>query len=148
MTALGTRTRVLFVCVHNSARSVMAEYFAREHGGGQVRAESAGFEPRELLPLAQEVMREIGLDLAGHRSRNIHDLARRGARFDYVVLCARETHGFALPVFPGARLLSWDLPEPCSFQGDAEEQLAQTRQVRDQLRDWVTAWLDSLAAGE
>lgn len=69
---------VLFVCVHNSARSRMAEAFLRKFGGEDFEIESAGFEPASINPLVIEVMREVGIDLSEKSTQSVFDLYKAG----------------------------------------------------------------------
>lgn len=135
--------RVLFVCTGNSARSQMAEGWLRHLSGGRVEAASAGTEPKGLHPLAVRVMAERGVDVSGQRSKPLSEVVDQA--FDLVVtVCdrARQT----CPVFPGARTLHWDLPDPASVDGP-EEALRLFREVRDELERRVRALLRSLGEG-
>jgi len=121
---------VLFLCTGNSARSQMAEGWLRHLSAGRVEAASAGTEPRGLHPLAVRVMAERGVDISRQRSKHLSEL--QGMRFDWVVtVCdrARQT----CPVFPGARAVHWDLPDPAEAEGSEEEVAEAFRRVRDDL---------------
>jgi ArsR family transcriptional regulator, arsenate/arsenite/antimonite-responsive transcriptional repressor / arsenate reductase (thioredoxin) len=113
-----TRTRVLFLCTGNSARSQMAEALADRLGGGAVEALSAGSRPKPLHPNAVRVMRERGIDLRGRRSKHLDELA--GRRFRYVVtLCDRVRE--VCPEFRGAPpRIHWSIADPASGGGDDE----------------------------
>gem|GEM_PF-75125 len=132
--------RVLFVCVHNSARSVMAEHFLRRHGGTSFLPESAGFEPGDVLPAAVEAMKEIGLDISAHKAQGVYELAEMGRTYDYIIAVCSDLHGHCLPDFPGAKILHWPFPEPSTFAGSWEERLARTRNVRDQIQQATLRW--------
>ena len=133
--------RVLFVCIHNSARSQMAEAFLNRIGGGRFTAESAGLEPGRLNPVVVEAMREAGIDLAGHATKSVDAMLARGTPFDYVVTVCDETSAERCPAFPGgAKRLHWPFPDPASFSGTPAEKLAGTRQVRDAIRRRVEDW--------
>jgi len=135
--------RVLFVCTGNSARSQMAEGWLRHLSGGRVEAASAGTEPKGLHPLAVRVMAERGVDVSGQRSKPLSEVADQA--FDLVVtVCDRARQN--CPVFPGARTLHWDLPDPASVDGP-EEALRLFREVRDELERRVRALLRSLGEG-
>jgi arsenate reductase len=127
--------RLLFVCIHNSARSQMAEAFANRAGRDAVAAMSAGLEAGMLNPLVVESMREIGVDISGHATRSVRDLLRAGERFDYVITVCDESRAEECPVFPGtAQRLHWNFPDPSSFTGDRNMVLAKIRVVRDAIR--------------
>jgi protein-tyrosine-phosphatase/N-acetylglutamate synthase-like GNAT family acetyltransferase len=117
--------RLLFLCVANSARSQMAEGLARRLFGERLAVESAGSRPSRVNPLAIEAMREVGVDLSGHHSKSVDDIARDGV--DHVVtLCAEEV----CPVWLGsAARLHWPIPDPAG-QG---ESLDGFRRARDEI---------------
>ncbi len=121
---------LLFLCVANSARSQLAEGLARALAPGGVSVASAGSQPTRVRPEAVAVMAEIGIDISGHRSTDVADVAPDGV--DAVVtLCADEV----CPTFPGDALrLHWGLPDPAAVRGDAETRLDAFRAVRDELR--------------
>jgi ArsR family transcriptional regulator, arsenate/arsenite/antimonite-responsive transcriptional repressor / arsenate reductase (thioredoxin) len=115
-------TRVLFLCTGNSARSQMAEALAAALSDGAIDAVSAGSRPKPLAPLAVEVMRERGIDIAGRRSKHLD--AFTGERFDHVItLCDRVRE--VCPDFPGGAVrVHWSVPEPAdraAFERTADE---------------------------
>ena len=129
------RTRVLFLCVHNSARSQMAEGLLRSMAGGAIEARSAGLQAGGLRQEAVTVMRELGLDISEQRSKSVDELA--GERFDVVVTTCEEAKE-ACPFFPGAReTFHWDLPDPAAVPGDETARLEAFREVRDELWAYV-----------
>jgi ArsR family transcriptional regulator, arsenate/arsenite/antimonite-responsive transcriptional repressor / arsenate reductase (thioredoxin) len=115
----GHRTRVLFLCTGNSARSQIAEALTEELGGGVVEARSAGSHPKPLHPNAVRVLSERGIDIAGRRSKHLDEFVSR--RFDHVVsLCDRVRE--VCPEFPGPPdLIHWSIPDPAR-EGDSDEQ--------------------------
>lgn len=137
-------TRVLFVCLHNSARSVMAEHFLRKYDGTSFLPESAGFEPTDVLPLAVEVMDEIGIDISGHRSQSVQELHQAGRSYDYIITLCSDFGGHSIPDFPGATLLHWSFEEPSTFNGSQQEKLFRTRKVRGQIQVATTNWVKEL----
>jgi arsenate reductase len=132
---MATKKRVLILCTGNSARSQMAEGLLRHDGGDCFDVESAGTKPGQVRPEAIAAMRELGIDISGHRSKHVDEFA--GQQFDTVLtVCdnARES----CPVFPGAaRILHRNFEDPAATQGSEEERLAVFRRVRDQLRDYL-----------
>lgn len=126
---------VLFVCTGNSARSQMAEGYLRRRYGDRYEALSGGTEPGEVRPLAVRAMREIGVDLSGHRSKSVDEFVNR--TIDVVVtLCdqARE----ACPFFPGGGLREHrGFEDPAAAQGDEDARMAVFRRVRDEITDWI-----------
>ncbi len=128
---MNERTRVLILCTGNSARSQMAEGLLRHEGESRVEVWSAGTRPSHVRPEAIEVMRELGIDISGHRSKSVDEFA--GRAFDYVItVCdnAREN----CPVFPGAtRRVHWSFDDPATVDGDVETRLAVFRRVRGEI---------------
>jgi arsenate reductase len=133
---MADRKRVLVLCTGNSARSQMAEGLLRHDGGDRFEVESAGVNPSRVRPEAVEAMREIGIDISGHRSKSADEFV--GQEFDYIItVCdnARET----CPVFPGSAERihrSFEDPPPPG-SASPEEMMAIFRRVRDEIRNWL-----------
>ncbi len=143
------KIRVLFVCVHNSARSQIAEAFLNSLAGEMFSASSAGLTPGTLNPLAIEVMKEVGIDISKNVPKSVFDLYKSGAFFAYVITVCDAEAAQRCPIFPGvSRRISWSFPDPASFTGSWEERLAQTRQVRDAIRDKIEEFTQAAAAGK
>ncbi|MFP6901898.1 MAG: arsenate reductase ArsC, partial [Opitutales bacterium] len=129
-------------CIHNSARSQMAEAFLNQMGEDRYVAESAGLEPSELNPVVVEAMHEVGLDLSENTCESIDDFLPREGEFAYVVTVCDETAAEHCPIFPGeVKRLHWDFPDPASFEGTFEDRLDRTREVRDLIRRRVAEWM-------
>ena len=137
-----TPIKVLFLCIHNSARSQMAEAFLKEYGGERYQVESAGLEAGKLNPLAVEAMNEVGIDIARNKTKNVFDFQKQGRTYDYVITVCDEASAARCPVFAGRHIkLNWGFPDPSQFSGTAEERLEQTRQVRDQIKEAVSRFI-------
>jgi arsenate reductase len=137
---------ILFVCTGNSARSQMAEAFARHYGKGQLEASSAGIDPKGLHPLTVKVMAEKGIDVSRQGSKALTDEMLRKA--DYVVtVCGHaDEHCPALPSH--VRKLHWPIEDPAILSGQApDEVLAAFRRARDELESRVRDLVASLGAG-
>jgi len=123
--------RVLILCTGNSARSQMAEGLLRHDAGNVYEVFSAGTKPTRVRPEAITVMREVGIDISGHRSKSVDEFA--GQDFDYVItVCdnAKES----CPIFPAnTKRIHWSIDDPAAVQGPEEERLAAFR-IRDELR--------------
>ncbi len=129
------KIKVLFVCVHNSARSQMAEAFLKHCGGERFEVESAGLSPGTLNPLAVEVMKEEGFDISTNQTKGVFDFVTSGRTFHYVITVCDHATAQACPVFPGiAKRLHWSFEDPSSFIGTHQEKLFKTREVRDQIK--------------
>lgn len=132
--------RVLILCTGNSARSQMAEGILRHDGGDKFEVFSAGVRPSAVRPEAIQVLREIGLDISGHRAKAVAEFV--GQDFDYIItVCdnAKET----CPIFPGkARRIHQSFTDPPAPNvGDDEHRLAIFRRVRDELRGWLRGFI-------
>jgi arsenate reductase (thioredoxin) len=140
------KRRVLFVCVHNSARSQMAEAFLKEEAGNRFEVESAGLEPGNLNPLAIAAMHEIGIDISANQTTSVASMIERGVKFDYVITVCDESSAERCPFFPGgAQRLHWSFRDPAALSGTAAEQMAGVREIRDAIRAKVRGWLSATA---
>jgi arsenate reductase len=129
------RSRVLFLCTHNSARSQMAEGLLRYLAGDRLEAYSAGTEATHVRPLAIRAMEEIGIDISGQESKTLHRYQQEP--FDYVITVCDDANE-ACPFFPGAQSrLHWSFEDPSKAEGSEEERLAVFRSVRDELRSRI-----------
>ena len=139
------RKKVLFVCIHNSARSQMAEAFLETLGGDRFEAHSAGLSPGKLNPLAVEVMQEVGVDISGNETKSVFDYFKEGTLFSYVITVCDQASGEKCPVFPGrVKRLHWSFPDPSAFQGTYQEKLEKTREVREEIKEAISRWLKEL----
>ena len=129
------KTKVLFLCTGNSARSQMAEGYLRHLAGEDYEVLSAGTAPVGLNPLAVEVMSEIGIDISRQASKNVSQFL--GASIPYVItVCDRARE--SCPIFPGAfRLIHWSFDDPAAVEGTREEKLAAFRRVRDEIAESI-----------
>ena len=135
------KQKVLFICVHNSARSQMAEAFLNEICGDHFEAHSAGLEPGKLNRLAVEAMREIGIDISQKQTQSAFDILKSGDRFEYVITVCDESSAERCPVFPSdAKRLHWSFPDPSALSGSHDERLEGTRKIRDQIRARIEMW--------
>jgi arsenate reductase len=141
------KTKVLFVCIHNSARSQMAEALLNAMCGDDFEATSAGLEPGSLNSYVVEAMREIGIDISQKQTKGVFDIYKSGEIFSYVITVCDEASREKCPIFPGVtRRLHWSFPDPASFQGDHDERLARVREVRDAITDSIQQWCEELTA--
>ncbi|MCM2356582.1 MAG: arsenate reductase ArsC [Geobacteraceae bacterium] len=135
------KVRVLFVCVHNSARSQMAEAFLNNLPGERFEARSAGLEPGQLNPYAVRVMEEAGIDISRNMTKDVFALYRKGELFNYVIAVCDEANAERCPIFPGhARRLNWSFADPSAVAGTDEEKLQGARRIRDQIRERIEQW--------
>ena len=129
------KQRVLILCTGNSARSQMAEGLLRHDAGERFDVESAGTKPSRVRPEAIAAMRELGIDISGHRSKSVDDFS--GQKFDYV-LTVCDNAKESCPIFPGPGVaIHRNFEDPAALQGSEEQRLAAFRCVRDQLREYL-----------
>ena len=139
LTDPSTPIRVLFVCTHNSARSVMAEVLLRHKGGGAFHVSSAGTEPGAVRPLTLRVLQEGGFDTSGLRSKSVDEFL--GQRFDYVITVCDQARQ-SCPVFPGSgESLHWGYEDPSEAGGTEEEKLAVYRRVFTQIGNRIAQFV-------
>ena len=133
-----TKHKVLFVCIHNSARSQMAEAFLKKYGQERFEAESAGLEPGRMNPNVVIVMKEVGIDLSGKGTQGVFDLYKKGTAYDAVITVCDGASAEKCPVFAGGgKRIAWSFDDPSSFKGSADEVLRHTREIRDEIEKTV-----------
>jgi arsenate reductase len=136
------KTRVLFLCTSNSARSQMAEAFLRAYAGDRYQAYSAGLEPKEIHPLVKKVMAEVGIDISRQRSKSLKDYMGR-VHFGYLITVCAQAEQKCPSTFPGmGQRLHWDIEDPAQFIGSDEEKLNKFQEIRDIVKKKVTDWVD------
>ena len=135
------KEKVLFICIHNSARSQMAEAWLKFICGERFEVESAGLEPGALNPLVVEAMREVGIDISKKETQAVFDVFKSGKLFVYVITVCDETSAERCPIFPGVTTrLHWSFPDPTGILGSDSEKLAKVREIRDEIRSKVEEW--------
>lgn len=138
---MSERTRVLFLCTRNSARSQMAEAFLRHHGGDRYEVHSAGLTPGRIDPMTIKVMAERDHDLSGHRAKGIEEYLGK-VLFQYLIIMCAEAEKNCPTVWPGvSERLAWPVEDPSAFLGPEEQRLAGFRAVRDRIEEMVKGWL-------
>jgi arsenate reductase (thioredoxin) len=139
------KVKVLFVCIHNSARSQMAEAFLNSLGNQFFEAESAGIEPGNLNPFVVNVMKESGIDISNYKTKSVTDMIKAGKTYDYVVTVCDPKAAEMCPIFPGkTERLHWEFSDPSSFQGSDDEKLAFTRSVRNAIKTAVEDFIKTI----
>ncbi|MEO0231287.1 MAG: arsenate reductase ArsC [candidate division WOR-3 bacterium] len=127
--------KVLFLCMHNSARSQMAEGLLKKLCGKDYEVYSAGINPKGVNPYAIKVMAEIGIDISGYRSKSIEEF--KDMEFDYVITVCDETKEVC-PFFPnGKKYLHKAFIDPSGFEGEEKEKIEVFRRVRDEIKKWI-----------
>ena len=129
------KKKVLFICTHNSARSQMAEGYMNAKYGDRYEVFSGGTEVTQVHPMAIAVMKEIGIDISGHRSKLIDELFGKGIE---TVITVCDSAQKACPFFPGAKEeIHQGFPDPSAFTGSDDEVRAGFRRVRDEIILWI-----------
>lgn len=139
------KIKVLFVCIHNSARSQMAEAYLNLYGADNFYAESAGIEPGNLNPRVIKVMKEEGIDISGKSTNSVFDFLKEGRKYDYVITVCDETSGEKCPYVPGmCERLHWGFDDPSSFGGSEDEIMNKIRKVRNEIKSKIINFVNSI----
>jgi arsenate reductase len=137
------KQKVLFICVHNSARSQIAAALLNETCGEFFEAQSAGLEPDTINPLAVEALQELGIDISKNITQRVFDVWKSGHIFQFVVTVCSEVEAEGCPMFPAVTTrLHWPFDDPSKFTGTQEERLERTRRVRDQIRAKIDSFCE------
>ena len=138
------KEKVLFVCIHNSARSQMAEALLNHLAGDKYEATSAGLEKGTLNQLAVRVMSEIGIDISKNQTKDVFEFFKSGRLFNYVVTVCDAANSERCPIFPGvSKTLHWSFEDPSSLSGTEEEKLEKTRKIRDEIQVEIRKFIES-----
>ncbi len=139
------KKKILFVCIHNSARSQMAEAFLNQICGEEFEAFSAGLEPGKLNPIVVEVMQEASIDISGNKTKSVFDMIKSGKLFAHVITVCDETSAERCPIFPGVtERLHWSFPDPSAIQGTHDDKLVRTREIRDLIKTKIEMWCEEV----
>jgi arsenate reductase len=134
------RTKVLFLCTGNSARSQMAEALLRKHAGQYFEVYSAGLEPVGVNPYTIQVLSEIGINTVHLQSKALSDFIGRH-HFGYLITVCSKAEANC-PIFPGMGIrLHWPFDDPAAFRGTDQETLSVFRSLRDQIDEKIVGWL-------
>jgi arsenate reductase len=135
-----TMKKILVLCTGNSCRSQIAEGYLRHFARGRAEVYSAGVETHGVNPRAIAIMKEDGIDIAGHTSNNVDEY--RDIAFDFVItVCdnARER----CPYFPtDAQKFHYNFPDPAKAAGSEEEIMAAFRAVREQIKEYSREFIE------
>lgn len=136
------KIKILFVCIHNSARSQMAEAFVNTYHSDKFFAESAGLEPGVLNPLVVKSMADIGIDISKNPTKDVFEFFKNGRIFDYVITVCDEASGQRCPIFPGAlKKINWSFEDPSALTGTEEEKLSRISLIRDSIKTKLEEFL-------
>ena len=139
------KIKVLFVCVHNSARSQMAEAFLNNIAGNRFAAESAGLEPGTLNPLVVKAMQETAINISQNETNDVFEYFKQGRLYSYVITVCDETSGERCPLFPGfAKRIAWTFDDPSSLAGTEEEKMEKVRVIRDEIKEKILHFIEEV----
>jgi arsenate reductase (thioredoxin) len=134
---------VLFVCLHNSARSQMAEAYLNKFGGNLYTADSAGIEAGKLNPYVVRALAEEEIDISQHPTNSVFDYFKKGRSFDVVVKVCDQATGERCPIFPMVlHQLNWSFTDPSKFEGTDEEIMSQVRVVKNQIKEKILEFIE------
>jgi arsenate reductase len=132
------KIRVLFICIHNSGRSIIAETYLKHLAGEAFEVESAGFEPSDSInPLVIDVMKEEGFDISYKKPQSVFDLFKQGKLYQHVITVCQDGED-KCPIFPGITK-RWHMPfmDPAQVEGTTEEKKEKVRKIRNMIKDWL-----------
>jgi arsenate reductase (thioredoxin) len=134
------KTKVIFLCVGNSARSQMAEAFLKKYASNCFEVYSAGFQHRPIHPYTVQVMKELGYDLSGQYSKDLSQYLGKIHFGIVITVCIKAEE--ACPTIPGVSTrLYWPFEDPAALEGTEEEKLAKFREIRDKINEKIKEWL-------
>jgi len=136
--------KVLFVCIHNSARSQIAEALLKKYGNGLFKVESAGFEPSSINPLAIEVLKkEENIDISENTSDAVFDLFKKGNHYNFVIAVCDEGNAQRCPLFPGLNFrLHWSFPDPNLIQGEDIEKYRKIKEIYTSIKIEILKFIE------
>jgi arsenate reductase len=134
--------KVLFVCVHNGARSQIAEAFLNHLGNGRFVADSAGLEPGSLNQVVVAAMKLEGIDISDNKTKSVNSIIASSKNFDYIITVCDESNAEKCPVIPGnGKRLHWSFDDPSALVGSYVEKLNQTLlimyRIKARIEDWI-----------
>jgi len=137
------KKKVLFVCIHNSARSQMAEAFLNTMATDYFEAESAGIEPGLLNPIVVDVMKDAGIDISSNKTKSVQGFINAKRIYDYIITVCDETSAKRCPVFPGnGKRIHMKFEDPSSFQGSYEDKYQKIIAVRNEIKVRLQQWIE------
>ncbi len=139
------KKNIIFICIHNSARSQMAEAYVKHFAGDTFETFSAGIEHGKLNPVVVEAMKLENIDISKNSTNSVDEFIDGHISFDYVVTVCDETSAEKCPYFPGqGKRLHWGFEDPSSLSGSDEDKLKSTIEIRDQIKKRVLEFLEEV----
>jgi len=138
------KSKVLFLCTGNSARSQMSEAFLRKYAGDRFKVFSAGLEPKGINPYTSRVMHEMGISMDEQWSKSVKEYLGN-MFFHYVITVCANAEENCPTVFLGmGKHEHWNFEDPAAFSGSDEERLNKFRDVRDQIETKIKSWIQDI----
>ena len=138
-----TKQRILFVCIHNSARSQMAEAFINAYAGDVFIAESAGLEPGKLNSYVVKAMKTENIDISKNKTNSVKEFYEQGKTYDYVIAVCDKKAAEKCPIFPEVKkLLHWPFDDPSSFKGNEEEKINFAIKIKNDIKKQIIKFID------
>jgi len=136
------KIKVLFVCIHNSGRSQIAEAYLNKFAGDRFFAESAGIEAGALNPLVVESMKQDGIDISGNKTKSVFDFYKQGRIFNYVITVCEKEAAERCPIFIGVtKRLHWYFKDPAKLEGTDAEKLVKIAEIREEIKEQVKEFI-------
>ena len=136
------KEKIIFICIHNSARSQMAEAYLKHFAGDKFETYSAGLEPGKLNPTVVTAMSLEGIDISKNNTNSVNEFIDGHIKFDYVVTVCDETSAEKCPIFPGqGNRLHWAFKDPSAIGGNPDDKLQQTISIRNEIKEKIMQFL-------
>lgn len=136
------KQKVIFICIHNSARSQMAEAYLEHLSGDKFEVYSAGLEHGTLNPIVVEAMDLEGIDISKKRTNSVDEFIDGHIAFDFVITVCDETAAEQCPYFPGqGKRYHWSFEDPASLAGDSGNKLKQTILIRNKIKERIKQFI-------
>jgi len=144
------KKKVLFVCIHNSGRSQMAEELLKKYDKDNFEVKSAGFEPEEVNPLVIKLLQEEeSVDLSNKGTNSVFELFQQSQTFNYVITVCDEGNAQKCPLFPGVtKRIHMSFEDPKSFTGSDEEKLEKIKNVKEKIKKEVLEFAKLVKSGK
>tara|TARA_A100001234_G_scaffold148674_1_gene130936 strand:+ start:65244 stop:65672 length:429 start_codon:yes stop_codon:yes gene_type:complete len=140
---LKNKKSILFVCIHNSARSQMAEAFLNSIST-KFSANSAGIEPGILNPLVIESMKNIGIDISKNETKSVESILKNDRIYDYFIFVCSESQGQNCPYIPyETKKIYWNIEDPSILKGSDEEKLEKISIIRDKIKEKILDFISN-----
>ncbi|MCK5674347.1 MAG: arsenate reductase ArsC [Spirochaetales bacterium] len=137
------KQKIIFICIHNSARSQIAEAYLNHLAGDKFDVYSAGLEPGTLNPIVVEAMSLEEIDISKNKTNSVNEFIDGHIAFDFVVTVCDETAAEHCPYFPGqGKRYHWGFKDPSALAGDSGDKLKQTITIRNEIKERIKQFVE------